>query len=97
MVRKSNLTTASRRSSQLTLHIGRKITKLRNGLGISIADLARQAGLTPDDIVKYEAGTERIHFVTLNEIANIMEVPVEFFLEDFKFDRDAQTPNSPDP
>ena len=89
MVRKPNGTIASRKSSQLTLHIGRRITKLRNCLGISIADLARLAGLEPDEIVQYEAGTERIPFVRLYEFANIMDVTIEFFLEDFEFDPDA--------
>ena len=86
MVRKPKSVTSSPKSSQLTLHIGRRLAALRASSGRSTSELALQAGLSSEEIASYEAGKKRIPFVTLYDLANALGVTVEYFLEDFEFD-----------
>ncbi len=60
--------------------IGRKIRFKRTMLGMSQKKLGSQLGVTFQQIQKYEKGSNRIGAGRLQEIADILNVPIAFFL-----------------
>lgn len=64
--------------------IGRRIKTRRNELGMSQSALAAALGLTFQQIQKYEKGSNRISAGRLQRVAEILEVPVTFFFNDFR-------------
>ena len=54
----------------------------RTLLGLSQGELARQVGLTFQQIQKYERGANRIGASRLAEFASVLEVPPGWFFED---------------
>ncbi len=53
----------------------------RNMLGMSQEKLADAIGLTFQQVQKYEKGTNRMGSSRLQQIANVLKVPVTFFFE----------------
>ncbi|WP_375675892.1 helix-turn-helix domain-containing protein [Bartonella sp. CL42QHWL] len=62
--------------------IGRKIRFKRTMLGMSQKKLGSQLGVTFQQIQKYEKGSNRIGAGRLQEIADILNVPIAFFYAD---------------
>lgn len=62
-------------------HVGKRLKIRRNLMGMSQDDLAREIGVTFQQIQKYEHGTNRISAGKLFEFAEIMNVMVDFFFE----------------
>lgn len=56
--------------------VGARITALRKARGLTQTDLGTAAGVTFQQIQKYEKGTNRIGASRLQEIARILKVPV---------------------
>jgi transcriptional regulator with XRE-family HTH domain len=71
-----------RGSSPTDQHVGNRIRMRRVMLKMSQADLAEQLGITFQQVHKYEKGTNRVGASRLQDIANILQVPVPFFFED---------------
>ena len=63
-------------------HVGRRVCDKRIALGYNQSDLGRALGLTFQQIQKYEKGTNRVGASRLQNISNILNVPVAFFFED---------------
>ncbi len=61
------------------ISIGRKIRFKRAMLGMSQKKLGSQLGVTFQQIQKYEKGSNRIGAGRLQEIADILNVPIAFF------------------
>ncbi|WP_375689347.1 helix-turn-helix domain-containing protein, partial [Bartonella sp. AP57NXGY] len=61
------------------ISIGRKIRFKRTMLGMSQKKLGSQLGVTFQQIQKYEKGFNRIGAGRLQEIADILNVPISFF------------------
>jgi transcriptional regulator with XRE-family HTH domain len=59
--------------------IGNRIRLRRAMLGLSQKQLGHAIGLTPQQVQKYEKGTNRIAVSTLARVAEVLEVPVSFF------------------
>ncbi|WP_375615925.1 helix-turn-helix domain-containing protein [Bartonella sp. AP58NXGY] len=64
------------------ISIGRKIRFKRTMLGMSQKKLGSQLGVTFQQIQKYEKGSNRIGAGRLQEIADILNVPISFFYSD---------------
>ena len=64
------------------VHVGNRVRMRRMKLGMSQTNIADKLGLTFQQVQKYEKGTNRIASSRLQQIANILEVPVTFFFED---------------
>ncbi len=64
------------------ISIGRKIRFKRTMLGMSQKKLGSQLGGTFQQIQKYEKGSNRIGAGRLQEIADILNVPISFFYTD---------------
>ncbi len=70
----------SKPSSPIDQHVGERIRQQRNGLGLSLEAMANVAGLTSEQLQKYENGDERVAAAELLRIAKVLAVsPVFFF------------------
>lgn len=62
-------------------HVGSRVRMRRMMLGMSQEKLGDSLGLTFQQVQKYEKGTNRIGASRLQQISNILQVPVAFFFE----------------
>src|SRR5262249_49779134 len=62
-------------------HVGSRVRMRRLMLAMSQEKLGEALGLTLQQVKKYEKGTERIRAIRLEQISNILQVPVAFFFE----------------
>ena len=69
----------TRRASAADIEIGRKIRALRLERGLSQANLADGIGLTFQQVQKYEKGSNRVSAGRLQQIADLLHIPVTFF------------------
>jgi len=63
------------------VHVGARVRMRRMMLSMSQEKLGDELDLTFQQVQKYEKGTNRIGASRLQQIANILQVPVEFFFE----------------
>jgi transcriptional regulator with XRE-family HTH domain len=70
-----------RRPHEVDIHVGQRLRMRRTLLGLSQGELARQVGLTFQQIQKYERGANRIGASRLAEFAVVLEVPPGWFFE----------------
>ena len=66
----------------IDVHVGYRLRLRRMMVGMSQVKLAKNVGLTFQQIQKYEKGTNRICASRLYEFAGILDVPVEYFFHD---------------
>jgi transcriptional regulator with XRE-family HTH domain len=62
-------------------HVGARVRMRRMMLGMSQEKLGDSLGLTFQQVQKYEKGANRIGASRLQQIAQILQVPVSFFFE----------------
>lgn len=62
-------------------HVGSRVRMRRIMLGMSQEKLGEALGLTFQQIQKYEKGTNRVGASRLQQIADILQVPVSFLFE----------------
>ena len=62
-------------------HVGGRVRMRRLMLSMSQTNLADALGLTFQQVQKYEKGTNRISASRLQQMSNILQVPVPFFFE----------------
>ncbi|WP_273723501.1 helix-turn-helix domain-containing protein [Bartonella sp. AU18XJBT] len=74
------------------ISIGRKIRFKRTMIGMSQKQLGSQLGVTFQQIQKYEKGSNRIGAGRLQEIADILNVPISFFYADLSTKENALDP-----
>ena len=63
------------------LHIGQRIRERRLICRISQSELGNRAGITFQQVQKYERGTNRVSGSMLYEFSKTLEVPVSFFYD----------------
>jgi DNA-binding XRE family transcriptional regulator len=66
-------------ASLIDLHVGRRVRLQRKACGLSQQGLAQALGLTFQQVQKYECGSNRISASKLFQIAQALNVRVEFF------------------
>ena len=71
----------SRDATQVDAHIGQKIRARRNLLGLSQTELANAAGITFQQIQKYEKGTNRVGASRLQQFSEALGVPPSYFFD----------------
>jgi transcriptional regulator with XRE-family HTH domain len=64
-------------------HVGSRVKLRRMILGMSQDALGKALGLTFQQIQKYEKGVNRIGASRLFELSGLLEVPVQFFYDDY--------------
>ena len=62
-------------------HVGRRVRMRRKMLAMSQEKLGAALGLTFQQVQKYENGTNRMGASRLQQMSDILQVPVEFFFE----------------
>ena len=87
MKNKQDGVTRRRRTAKLDgphpidVHVGARIRHRRAILGLNQTELAHKVGVTFQSIQKYERGTNRVSASRLQEIAEVLSVPVSHFFE----------------
>jgi transcriptional regulator with XRE-family HTH domain len=77
------------RENTLEAAIGRQVREFRAKLGMTVADLARQAGLSAGMLSKIENGMTSPSLATLQSLSGALNVPVTAFFRKFEESRDA--------
>jgi len=72
---------AKKAPNPIDKHVGSRVRMRRMMLGMSQEKLGNALNLTFQQVQKYEKGTNRIGASRLQQIANILQVPVSFFFE----------------
>jgi transcriptional regulator with XRE-family HTH domain len=72
---------AKKAPNPIDKHVGSRVRMRRMMLGMSQEKLGDALGLTFQQVQKYEKGTNRIGASRLQQIAQILQVPVSFFFE----------------
>ena len=67
----------------MDIHVGSRVRLRRMMQGLSQDKLGEELGLTFQQVQKYEKGVNRIGASRLYDIARVLEVPVQFFYDDF--------------
>lgn len=80
MARKDEFTT------QIDLHVGKKINELRLAMGLSRQQLAKVIGVTHQQLQKYETGLNRISIGRLVLIGKSLKKPTSYFIDDMEYD-----------
>ena len=70
-----------RSATPVDAHIGQKIRARRNLLGLSQTELADAAGITFQQIQKYEKGANRVGASRLQQFSDALGVPPAYFFE----------------
>ena len=72
---------AKKAPNPIDKHVGSRVRMRRMMLSMSQEKLGDALGLTFQQVQKYEKGTNRIGASRLQQIANVLQVPVAFFFE----------------
>jgi transcriptional regulator with XRE-family HTH domain len=72
---------AKKAPNPIDKHVGSRVRMRRMMLGMSQEKLGDALGLTFQQVQKYEKGTNRIGASRLQQISQILQVPVSFFFE----------------
>lgn len=67
----------------IDVHVGSRMRLRRMILGISQDKLGQSLGLTFQQIQKYEKGVNRIGAGRLFDLAELLDVPIQFFFDDY--------------
>ena len=66
----------------IDLHVAQRVKMLRIVLGIKQAGLATALNVSPQQMQKYETGSDRLKSSHLLLLSNILGVEIDFFFED---------------
>ena len=69
----------TRTANQIDVHVGQRMRRRREALGVSQGRLGRHLGLTFSQVQKYEKGANRIGAGRLYQIADFLGVPPAYF------------------
>jgi transcriptional regulator with XRE-family HTH domain len=72
---------AKKAPNPIDKHVGSRVRMRRMMLSMSQEKLGDALGLTFQQVQKYEKGTNRIGASRLQQISNILQVPVSFFFD----------------
>jgi len=61
--------------------IGKRIQQAREESGLTQVELAVRLGCTQSALSNYELGKRRLHLNLLNEIARVLNKPLDYFME----------------
>ena len=68
-------------AGHIDLHLGKRLRRRRRLLGLTQQQLASAVGVRFQQIQKYECGANRISAARLWELAEALEVPINYFSE----------------
>ena len=65
----------------INAHVGQRVRQRRWEVGMTLQQLGDRVGITAQQIMKIETGTNRISASRIRYIAAALEVPATFFFE----------------
>ena len=68
-------------TNDIDLHVGKRLRRRRRLLGLTQQQLAESVGIRFQQIQKYECGANRVSASRLFELAESLDVPVQYFYE----------------
>lgn len=71
-----------RKATVIDQHVGWRLRRQRQLVGLKQIELAEELGITFQQIQKYEKGSNRISAGRLQQIANMLRVPIGYFFEE---------------
>ena len=77
-------------SSEIDLHLGKRLRRRRRLLGLTQQQLAGAVGVRFQQIQKYECAANRMSAARIWQLAQVLEVPVAYFYEGFGMLRDGR-------
>lgn len=75
------LSLPTRTPSAIDRHIGARLRIARQTADLTLVEMAKHAGLSSQQIQKYETGDSRITAARLYQFATVLGRPVEWFFE----------------
>ena len=70
--------------------IGKRIQQAREESGLTQVELAVRLGCTQSALSNYELGKRRLHLNLLNEIAQVLNKPLDYFIESLAEDEKSE-------
>ena len=74
----------ARSPQEIDAYVGHKLKQIRLASGISQTELAEAAGVTFQQLQKYEEGANRVSIGRLYSLAKTLDVPLDYFVDGFK-------------
>lgn len=68
-------------TNEIDHHVGKRLRRRRRLLGLTQSQLADAVGIRFQQVQKYEAGANRVSASRLFELAEALDVPVQYFYE----------------
>ncbi|MCW5725769.1 MAG: helix-turn-helix transcriptional regulator [Maricaulaceae bacterium] len=68
-------------TNEIDFHVGKRLRRRRRLLGLTQQQLAESVGIRFQQIQKYECGANRVSASRLFELAESLDVPVQYFYE----------------
>ena len=68
-------------TSDIDLHVGKRLRRRRRLLGLTQQTLAEEVGIRFQQIQKYECGANRVSAARLFELSEALSVPIQYFYE----------------
>lgn len=81
--------TSTGHDNSLEIAIGREIRNFRHKMGLTLADLAKLAGLSRGMLSKIENGNASPSLATLQSLSRALNIPVTAFFRKYEEERDA--------
>lgn len=78
-------------TNEIDYHVGRRLRRRRRLMGYTQQSLAELVGVRFQQIQKYECGANRVSAARLFELAEALNVPVQYFYEGLS-ERDQENP-----
>lgn len=73
---------SKRNPNPIDVHVGNRVRMRRMLIGMSQEKLGEKLGLTFQQVQKYEKGSNRVSASRLHHMAEILNVPVQYFFDD---------------
>ena len=73
---------------EIDVHVGMRVRQRRVLCGLSQTELASSIDLTFQQLQKYERGTNRISASKLWQISQVLDVPIQWFFNDYSKSKD---------
>ena len=75
-------------TEEVSEHIGQRLCARRQGLSLSLAEVARRCGVTLQQIHRYETGENTISAPMLWSLSRCLKAPIAYFCEGLAMEED---------
>ncbi len=65
--------------NRIDVYVGRRLKYRRSAMRLSIDTLSCRAGLSPEQLIRFEEGVEQISPLGIFQLSHVLEVPIAYF------------------